>query len=239
MNDPHSSRAAQPDAVRWGPDGLVPAIAQDVADGRVLMLAWQDREALAATLRTGEAHFHSRSRNRLWRKGETSGNVLRIRSATLDCDGDAILLAVEPTGPACHTGARSCFDAVVVVEGERSTGSPTDFEAGKPRQGFAWLETLWATIAERSRERPAGSHTARLLDGGVDVAARKVGEEAVEVVLAAKDHALDPSAQTEAAFTGEVADLVFHALVLCAERGVAPATVVEELQRRHRPSSRA
>jgi phosphoribosyl-ATP pyrophosphohydrolase/phosphoribosyl-AMP cyclohydrolase len=211
-----------PEAVRWGPDGLVPAMVQDVTDGRVLMLAWQDREALDATLLTGEVHFHSRSRDRLWRKGETSGNVLRLTDARLDCDGDAILLTAEPAGPTCHTGARSCFD-VAGTEPERIA----------PPQGFAWLETLWATIADRAATRPAGSYTTRLLDGGVDAVARKVAEEATEVVLAAKDDAAAPGDATRAALAGELADLLYHALVLAIERSMAPGTVIDELRRRH------
>src|SRR6185436_6348125 len=127
--------AAGPSApvVAYGPDGLVPAVVQDRADGRVLMLAWMDAEALAATLETGEVHFHSRSRDRLWRKGETSGNVLRLVDWTVDCDGDALLVTVDPVGPTCHRGTRSCFDA---------DGAPAE----RDTQGFAWLETLWATI---------------------------------------------------------------------------------------------
>ena len=113
-------------AVAWGADGLVAGVVQDVADGRVLMVGWLDAEALAASLATGEVHFHSRSRGKLWRKGESSGNVLRLRSLALDCDGDALLLGVEPTGPTCHRGTRSCFD------GEGSS-EPAP-------QGFAWLE---------------------------------------------------------------------------------------------------
>ena len=171
-------------SVAWAPDtGLVPAIVQDRADGRVLMLAWVDREALAATLATGEVHFHSRSRDRLWRKGETSGNVLRLVSIELDCDGDALLLGVDPAGPTCHRGTRSCFSR---DEAEGTLQSPS--------QGFAWLETLWATIASRAAERPAGSYTTSLIEGGVDAAGRKVTEEATEVLLAAKDDAFAEAA---------------------------------------------
>lgn len=209
------------DAVRWGPGGLVPAIVQDAADGRLLMLAWQDREALEATLRTGEVHFHSRSRDRLWRKGETSDNVLRLVSAQTDCDGDAILLTAEPAGPTCHAGTRSCFDA-------SAAGEP----AVQP-QGFAWLETLWSTIADRAATRPPGSYTARLLEGGVDAVARKVAEEATEVVLAAKDDAAASSDETHAALTGELADLLYHVLVLAAERDTPPSAIIEQLRRRH------
>ncbi|MDQ6793977.1 MAG: phosphoribosyl-AMP cyclohydrolase, partial [Chloroflexota bacterium] len=133
--------------VRFGADGLAPAIVQDAADGRVLMLAWMDAEALAATLTTGDVHFHSRSRDRLWRKGEASGNVLRLVSIATDCDADALLVTAEPTGPTCHTGTRSCFDA---------DGSA---DPGAAAQGFGWLESLWTTIAQRAATRPPGSYT--------------------------------------------------------------------------------
>jgi phosphoribosyl-ATP pyrophosphohydrolase/phosphoribosyl-AMP cyclohydrolase len=211
--------------VAWPDDGLVGGIVQDVDDGRVLMLGWLDREALEATILTGLVHFHSRSRDRLWRKGETSGNELRLVGAATDCDGDALLLTVQPTGPTCHTGTRSCFDAGTAAETTPSSA-----------QGFAWLETLWSTIDDRATARPEGSYTATLLAGGVDATSRKVMEEATEVVLAAKDHAADPSAERTGALAGEVADLLFHALVVCAERGVAPAAVIETLRARHRPT---
>ncbi len=126
---------------------------------------------------TGEVHFHSRSRERLWRKGETSGNILRLVDLAVDCDGDALLVTADPAGPTCHRGTRSCFD-------------PDDAPAGRSTQGFAWLETLWATIAERKQTRPGGSYTTALLDGGVDAAGRKVTEEATEVLIAAKDDAV-------------------------------------------------
>jgi phosphoribosyl-ATP pyrophosphohydrolase/phosphoribosyl-AMP cyclohydrolase len=211
--------------VEWDAAGLVPIIVQDVADGRVLMLAYADREALEATLATGEVHFHSRSRDRLWRKGETSGKVLRLVDLTADCDGDALLATVEPAGPTCHRGTRSCFDA---LDGDT-----------RPAQGFGWLEQLWSTIDARARERPAGSYTTSLLDGGVDTVARKVVEEATEVVLAAKDDAAAAAAgvardSTRAALAAETADLVYHLLVALAERGLEPREVVTHLRGRHR-----
>jgi phosphoribosyl-ATP pyrophosphohydrolase/phosphoribosyl-AMP cyclohydrolase len=217
-----------PADVRWGADGLAPAIVQDAADGRVLMLGYLDREALTATLDTGEVHFHSRSRDRLWRKGETSGNTLRLRGLSLDCDADAILLEVEPHGPTCHRGTRSCFDAADVVE-------------ARTPQGFAWLETLWATIADRAARRPAGSYTARLLKGGVNATGRKLVEEATELLLAAKDDAATQAAGADQsagkasreALAGEAADLLYHALVLLAERDVPPAEVMAVLRSRH------
>lgn len=209
-----------PSDVRFGDDGLVPAVVQDVADGRVLMVGYMDAEALVATVSTGEVHFHSRSRGRLWRKGETSGNVLRLVSLAADCDADALLVTVDPVGPTCHRGTRSCFDAEG-ASAERTT------------QGFAWLETLWAVVASRAAERPAGSYTTALLDGGVDAVGRKVTEEATEVLMAAKDDAAAPTDATRSALTGEAADLLYHALVLLAERGVTPSAVLEELRGRH------
>ena len=138
------------------PPELRPAIVQDAADGRVLMLAWMDDEAERLTRETGEAWFWSRSRERLWRKGETSGNVLAVEEVRDDCDGDALLLRVRPSGPACHTGSRSCF-----------------------------APALWRTVAERAKERPEGSYVVSLLDAGVARCAQKVGEEAVETTVAA------------------------------------------------------
>ena len=205
---------------QYGDDGLVPAIVQDAGDGRVLMLAWMDEEALNATVATKEAHFHSRSRDALWRKGETSGNVLRLVDIAEDCDRDALLVTVDPVGPTCHRETRSCFDP---------EGSP----AGSPTQGFAWLESLWATIAERAASRPEGSYTAKLLAGGVDAAGRKVTEEATEVLMAAKDDAAATTPERRAALAGESADLLYHLLVLLAERDVPPSAVLDDLRRRH------
>jgi phosphoribosyl-AMP cyclohydrolase / phosphoribosyl-ATP pyrophosphohydrolase len=213
-------------AVRFGADALVPVVAQDVRDGRVLMVAYMDAAALAATLETGDVHFHSRSRGRLWRKGETSGHVLRLVDLSLDCDGDALLASVEPAGPTCHRGARSCFD-------------PDGAASDPPTQGFAGLETLWSTIASRAAERPAGSYTTSVLDGGVDAAGRKVTEEATEVLLAARDDAEAQRADgdrilTREALAGETADLLYHALVLLAERGLEPHAVLDVLAGRRR-----
>jgi phosphoribosyl-ATP pyrophosphohydrolase/phosphoribosyl-AMP cyclohydrolase len=208
--------------IAWDGDGLVPAIVQDAADGRVLMLAYQDAEALAATLETGEVHFHSRARGRLWRKGETSGNVLRLVDLAVDCDADALLLTVQPVGPTCHRGTSSCFDGPASSLATRSA----------PAQGFGWLETLWATIADRAAARPVGSYTSQLLDGGVDAVGRKVTEEATEVLMAAKDDAADGDAATRASLAGEVADLLFHALVLLAQRGIPPSEVIAVLRAR-------
>lgn len=229
------ARSLDPADVRFGPDGLVAAVVQDADDGRVLMVAWQDAEAIEATLASGEAHFHSRSRDALWKKGETSGNTLAVVSMELDCDGDAVLIGARPAGPTCHTEARSCFDA---EPGQAVPAAAAAESAVEPAaQDFAWLERLWATIEERARARPEGSYTSRLLDEGVDATARKVAEEATEVVMAAKDDEVAERLGRERPRTelaGELADLLYHALVLCAERGLAPADVIDTLKARHR-----
>jgi len=242
-----------PGTLKWDQHGLVVGVVQDVSDGRVLMVGWLDVEALAATLGTGDVHFHSRSRGRLWRKGETSGNVLKLRSLALDCDGDALLIGAEPLGPTCHRETRSCFDpdalsgAVPGFERDmipRPGSDPVELpEANDGWQGFAWLEHLWGTIAERAEQRPHGSYTVELLEGGVDLAGRKVAEEATEVLLAAKnDEAAEASGGDRAGpgdlLAGEAADLVYHALVLLAERGVEPRAVVEKLRARHGRAAR-
>ncbi len=278
---PASPAAIAPEGVRFGPDGLATAVVVDAASGQVLMVASMDAEALEATLRTGEVHFHSRSRGRLWRKGETSGNVLRLRSIAVDCDADALLLRADPAGPTCHRGTRSCFDpppdggdpAALAGAAETrpgtgpETGSPGDRQpdGGRPfprraepatEAAFAWLAVLWDTIAERAASRPPGSYTAALLAGGPEAVGRKVVEEAVEVLLAAKDDAWreasgdgaapegaaperaapeGPRATTRAALAGEAADLLYHLLVLLAERSLPPDEVVAVLRRRHRP----
>jgi len=174
---------------------LTPAIVQDADSGRVLMLAWMDAEALRLTRESGQAWFWSRSRERLWRKGETSGNTLTVEELREDCDGDAILLRVRPGGPTCHTGASSCF--------------------------APWL---WRRIKEREQARPAGSYVVSLLDDPAQ-AARKVGEEGVEAALAG-------ASESDERLVEEVADLWFHSYVLLAARGVDPAQVEDELNRR-------
>ena len=221
-------RSLDPAAVDYGPDGLVAAVVQDADDGRVLMVAWQDAEAIEATIATGEAHFHSRSRDALWKKGETSGNTLAVVSMELDCDADAVLITARAAGPTCHTEARSCFDVEPGADSAEDATAPQD---------FAWLERLWSVIEERARTRPEGSYTSKLLNEGVDATARKVAEEAIEVVMAAKD---DDVAQRSGAerptgeLAGEVADLLYHSLVLCAERGLPPSVVIDTLKSRHK-----
>jgi phosphoribosyl-ATP pyrophosphohydrolase/phosphoribosyl-AMP cyclohydrolase len=206
-------------AVRFGADGLVPVVAQERRSGDVLMLAYADRDALARTLSTGEAHYYSRSRRGPWRKGETSGHVQRVVEVRLDCDGDAVLYRVDQTGPACHTGERTCFSSVL-VEGEPAAVPGTD-PGGHP------LSRLATTIERRSRERPDGSYTVKLLDRGIAKIAQKVGEEAVETVVAA-------TAEDETRLAAETADLLYHLLVLLQARGVPLQQVWAELERRER-----
>jgi phosphoribosyl-ATP pyrophosphohydrolase/phosphoribosyl-AMP cyclohydrolase len=202
-----------PNGIHYDERGLVPVVTQDANTGEVLMLAYASEEALTKTLDTGEAHYHSRSRGELWRKGETSGNTQRVVEVRLDCDGDALLYRVEPAGPACHTGAYSCFFTPV--------GS-SDGEA--PNLGKT-LTSLAGTIAERHRKMPEGSYTAKLLQHGTGYVAQKVGEEAVEVIVAA----LEGEKLAE-----ESADLLYHLLVLLEERGVRPEEVAKVLDERHR-----
>jgi phosphoribosyl-ATP pyrophosphohydrolase/phosphoribosyl-AMP cyclohydrolase len=205
-------------AVRFGPDGLVPVVAQDSRNGDVLMLAWANREALARTGETGQAHYWSRSRQALWQKGETSGHGQRVAEMRLDCDADTVLYRVEQTGPACHTGERSCFFTVVRPDGT----------AARDAQPAGHLLTrLAATIARRAETRPAGSYTARLLEEGTARISQKVGEEAVEVVVAANAQGPDRLAE-------EAADLLYHLLVLLQARAVPLDDVLRALEEREK-----
>jgi phosphoribosyl-ATP pyrophosphohydrolase/phosphoribosyl-AMP cyclohydrolase len=207
----------------FGPDGtgpafdrhtLIPAIVQDARDRTVLMVGYMNREAFERTLADAEVWFWSRSRGRLWRKGESSGNVLRLRALRTDCDGDAILVLADPAGPTCHTGARSCF-----------FNSVTESDGPPPAVDVA--AELFDVIRQRLADRPEGSYIAKLAAGGVDRMAKKVGEEATEVVIAAKN--ADP-----AELTRETADLWFHSFLLLAAAGLTPDDVWAELARRRR-----
>ena len=189
--------------------GLVTVVVQDAFTGAVLMLAWADREAVERTLAAGEAWFWSRSRRALWSKGESSGNTLAVVGVAIDCDGDALLYRVHPSGPACHTGATSCFD-----------GEGDGLELGA-------LERI---VAARSGADPATSYTARLLASGVERVAQKVGEEATEVVVASL-RAEDDAGR--ARLVEEAADLLFHLAVLLRSRGVGVVDVARELAARH------
>jgi phosphoribosyl-ATP pyrophosphohydrolase/phosphoribosyl-AMP cyclohydrolase len=205
--------------VRFDKGGLVPVVAQDAATGDVLTLAYANREALEKTLATGEVHFYSRSRGELWRKGATSGNTQRVVEVRLDCDGDAILYRVEPRGPACHTGERTCFFTTLAGEG---VGVATERPDGAALGTM--VERLAGTIAQRHREMPQESYTAGLIRRGPERLAQKVGEEAIEVVIAAL---------REDRLAEETADLVYHLLVLLEERGVGTEKVAGVLRDRH------
>jgi phosphoribosyl-ATP pyrophosphohydrolase/phosphoribosyl-AMP cyclohydrolase len=207
------------DRVRFDGSGLVPVIAQDAAKGDVLTLAYANREAVEMTLASGEAHYDSRSRSELWRKGATSGNTQKVVEVRLDCDGDALLYMVEPRGPACHTGEESCFFTSLAGEGVGvAAAGDHDILFG------TMVERLAGTIAQRHKEMPEGSYTVSLIEGGPERLAQKVGEEAVEVVIAA----LSGERLSE-----EVADLVYHLLVLLEERGVGTEQVARVLHDRH------
>lgn len=201
--------------LKFDENGLIPAVVQDARTHRVLTLAYMNRESLAITLREGRTCFYSRSRRTLWRKGETSGNVQRVVRVTADCDGDALLVEVEPAGPACHTGEESCFFRPL-------EGAP---DGGAAQARFS-LDGLYGLLLGRKAERPAGSYTTYLFDKGREKILKKVGEECTEVIIGAmKD------SREETVF--EVADLTYHVLVLLAEMGVTPDEVRAELARRH------
>lgn len=197
--------------------GLVPAIAQDVNTGDVLMLGYVNPGALRRTVEGDQVWFYSRSREDLWHKGELSGNFMNLKRASVDCDGDALLLEVEPDGPVCHTGNQTCF----------FTSLPEQPEYEHKEWGAGVLDELFALIQDRKREMPEGSYTASLLRSGVGRVAQKVIEEAGESALAAAQ------GQKEA-LAGETADLLYHALVLLAASGVTPEEVWEVLRERRR-----
>ncbi len=191
-------------------DGLLPAVVQHAATGAVLMLGYMNREALRETLSQGRVVFYSRSRQRLWMKGESSGHFLDVVSITTDCDSDTLLVLAEPHGPVCHQGTATCF-------------------AGHPRaavEDLAFLTQLESIIAQRIAEKPQGSYTARLFAEGPSRIAQKIGEEGVEVALAAV-------ADDDGKLVAEAADLIYHLLLLMKSRGLALARVVDELESRH------
>jgi phosphoribosyl-AMP cyclohydrolase / phosphoribosyl-ATP pyrophosphohydrolase len=201
--------------LKFDRDGLIPAVVQDVFTGKVLMLAYMNSESLKKTLETGETWFYSRSRQELWHKGATSGHIQTVKRIDYDCDGDALLVQVEQVGGACHTGSSSCFYRTL-------SGDDTPV-------ADHFLTELERIIAERKANRPAGSYVAGLFEKGLDRILKKVGEEAGEVIIAAKN----PD-RNELIY--ESGDLLFHLLVLLAEKEVALGEVVKELQRRHKPS---
>ena len=195
--------------LRFDEKDLIPAIVQDADTREVLTLAYMNRESLKWTIESGETWFWSRSRNELWHKGETSGNTQQVVGLVPDCDGDAIVVLVKPSGPACHTGARSCFDL------------KQDADLG------ALLTELYKLIESRERERPDGSYTTYLFDHGLDKILKKVGEESAETIIAAKNEDAKP-------LVSEVSDLIYHLLVLLVARGVSLDQIRQELARRRK-----
>ena len=211
--------------IQFDQRGLVPCVVQDFATGEVLMLAYASAKSLELTLETGDLHFHSRSRDELWRKGETSGAYMHLRQLRYDCDGDALVAMVDPAGPACHTGQRSCFYREVL--GSASTRKDAPPAPGEPFPViYEALPSLERTIRGRAVERPDGSYTVKLLDDPPLIGA-KIEEEAEEVARAGRE-------ESDARLAEEAADLLYHLSVLLASRGVAQADVMEVLNARSR-----
>ncbi|MCC7368595.1 MAG: bifunctional phosphoribosyl-AMP cyclohydrolase/phosphoribosyl-ATP diphosphatase HisIE [Chloroflexi bacterium] len=208
------SNAAAAGAPDFQTYDLIPAIVQDATSGQVLMLGYMNQESYARTLADGEVWFWSRSRGRLWRKGESSGNVLKLRALRIDCDADTILVLADPAGPTCHTGEVSCFFTSV----HEAEGAPPSSEVAAE---------LFATIQQRLRDRPDGSYIAKLAARGIERMAQKVGEEATEVVIASVTH-------NRADLINETADLWFHTFVLLAESGLTPDDIWKALAQRRR-----
>ena len=196
--------------VQFNADGLIPAIVQDADTGQVLMMAWMNADAMQATSDSGLVTFWSRSRDELWQKGATSGNQLELVEMNGDCDDDTLLVQARPSGPACHNGTTSCFDA-------------------SPPPPFGEFARLWATISDRARLRPAGSYTVSLVDDH-DLAARKVLEEAGEVAFASKD--LDSQTGDRTRLIEELADLTYHMFALATAQGINPIEIGAELRKR-------
>ena len=197
------------DELKFDGKGLIPAIVQDARTREVLTLAYMNRESLARTLETRQTWFWSRSRNELWHKGETSGNTQRVVDLAADCDNDAIVVLVEPAGPACHTGARSCFEV-------KQTEDLGDL-----------LAQLYDLIGQRERDRPDGSYTTYLFEQGLDKILKKIGEESAETIIASKN-------EDTGLFVNEVSDLIYHLLVLLVARGVTLDQIRDELARRRK-----
>jgi phosphoribosyl-ATP pyrophosphohydrolase/phosphoribosyl-AMP cyclohydrolase len=206
------------DEIAFDANGLVPAVAQDANTREVLMLAWMNREALTKTLETGHVHYYSRSRACLWLKGETSGHFQRVREIRRDCDSDALLLLVDQTGAACHTGKRSCFYRGL-------SGEEIQMPESKGTRDV--LDELRSIIEDRRAHPKEGSYTNYLFEKGIDKMLKKIGEESAEIIIAAKN----PS---QSDLTGEVADMMFHVSVLLAERGLTWRGVCLELERRRK-----
>jgi phosphoribosyl-AMP cyclohydrolase / phosphoribosyl-ATP pyrophosphohydrolase len=217
------------DEICFDERGLIPAVVQDAESGEVLMLAYMNSESLKRTLQTGETHFWSRSRQEFWHKGETSGNTQIVVAMRLDCDGDALLVRVRQKGVACHTGQYSCFHRGIEspsADGQES--SPSSLDRGVNAGSLAEvLGGLARRIHERNVDRPEGSYTAKLLDGGIDRILKKIGEESGEVIIAAKNHKQEE-------ILWESADLLYHLMVMWEAEGVLPADIARELAGRGR-----
>ncbi len=207
------------DQIRFDKQGLVPAIVQDARTLEVLTLAYMNAESLKRTLERRETWFWSRSRSELWHKGATSGNTQRVTEIFQDCDSDALVVLVEPAGPACHAGARSCFYRDI-------KGLEIDFSRASQTSGLgSVLDELYSLVCSRQKERPEGSYTTYLFDQGLDTILKKVGEEATETIIAAKG-------ENTAPVISEASDLIYHLMVLLVERGVKLSQISEELIRR-------
>lgn len=217
----HMTRNWATDELRWDEHGLIAGIVQHAATGEVRMLGYLNRESLDLTIQTGFVHFYSRSRQRLWKKGETSGNLLEVVDITPDCDGDVLLIRAIPHGPTCHTGAETCFHAEALHRNPL-----VDVPVSS-----AVIEEVAAVIASRSRELPDGSYTSYLLREGVDKVGKKIGEEAAEVIIAAKNGAPGPLAQ-------ESADLIYHLLVMLEACDVPLDAVLAVLSERRGSTDR-
>lgn len=206
--------------LKFDENGLIPAIVQDIQSKEVLTLAYMNEESLQQTLETGETVFFSRSRKQLWHKGETSGNTQKVIDIRFDCDKDALVVLVEPQGPACHTGEYSCFSNSILID------APISNSAGR----YAIFSELQAVIAKREAERPEGAYTTYLFEKGVDKILKKVGEEASEVIIAAKN-------RDKEELKWEVADLFYHVLVLLQEQKLPLDEVLAVLDERHKKKS--
>lgn len=207
--------------IKWDANGLVPTVVQDVQSKEVLMLAYMNEASLKLSQQSGYTWFWSRSRNELWNKGATSGHKQQISSIQYDCDGDTLLVKVRQVGPACHTGSYSCFTESINVNDEAI--AETDIAS---QDRFAMLNELEKTIAARYAERPEGTYTSYLFDKGVDKILKKIGEEAAEVIIAAKNQDNDE-------LRAEASDLIFHLMVLMRERQLSFDEILSELKARH------
>lgn len=215
-----------PANLRYDADGLIPTIAQDAENGQVLMHAYMNAEAVIRTLETGLAHYYSRSRQRLWRKGEESGHVQRVRAVLYDCDEDTLLLRVDQTVAACHTGNRSCFYREFPLAGATLTAAPNRrFDAAATYSGLGILADVYGVILDRKVRPPEGSYVASLFAKGRDQILGKIQEESAEVLTASKDG-------DRGQLVYEMADLWFHTLVLLAEHDIRPEEIAGELGRR-------